>query len=251
MSTLTGKVAVVTGAAQGLGAGFAKNLAAAGAAVVVNHYPGDGERAATVVAAIEAAGGKAVAVPADVTKESDLQALFDQTVDTFGRVDILVNNAGVYEFGPLEEITERDFHYQFDVNVLAVILATKEAVKRFGPEGGSIVNISTAAAQLSQANLTIYTATKSAVEAITRVLAKELGPKNVRVNAVAPGVTETEGNHSHGLVGSEYVDGLVAQTPLGRLGQPEDIALAVTYLASPEARWVTGEIIVASGGLRP
>ncbi|WP_432044092.1 SDR family NAD(P)-dependent oxidoreductase [Streptomyces cadmiisoli] len=251
MNTLTGKVAVVTGAAQGLGAGFAKNLATAGAAVVVNYFPGDGERAAKVVASIEEAGGRAIAFPADVTKESDLRALFDETIRTFGSLDILVNNAGVYEFGPLDEVTEQDFHYQFNTNVLGVLLASKEAAKRFGPGGGSIVNISTAAAQLFQPNLSIYTATKSAVEAVTRVLAKELGAKNIRVNAVAPGVTETEGSHAQGLVGSAYIDSLVADTPLHRLGQPEDVALAVTFLASEEARWVTGEVIVASGGLRP
>jgi 3-oxoacyl-[acyl-carrier protein] reductase len=251
MSTLIGKVAVVTGGAQGIGAGIAKNLAAAGAAITVNYYPGDKERADGVVAAIVDAGGKAIAVPADITKASDVQAMFEQTVDTFGSVDILVNNAGVYEFGPIEEVTERDFHYQFDTNVLGVILASKEAVKRFGPEGGSIVNISSTAVQLSQSNQMIYTATKSAVEAVTRVLAKELGPRNIRVNAVSPGATETEGGHSHGLVGSSYVEALVADTPLGRLGQPEDVALAVTFLASPDARWVTGEVITASGGLRP
>ncbi|MER7741870.1 glucose 1-dehydrogenase [Streptomyces sp. NPDC096538] len=251
MNTLADKVAVVTGAAQGLGAAFAKNLAAEGAAVVVNYYPGDKERAAAVVAAIEDAGGRAIALPADVTKESDLRTLFDETVRAFGAVDILVNNAGVYAFGPLEETTEEDFRRQFDTNVLGVLLASKEAVKHFGRDGGSIVNISTAAAQLIQPNLSVYTATKSAVEAVTRVLAKELGPKNIRVNAVAPGVTETEGSHSQGLVGSAYIDSLVADTPLGRLGQPEDVALAVTFLASPQARWVTGEVIVASGGLRP
>ncbi|MFI6083777.1 SDR family NAD(P)-dependent oxidoreductase [Streptomyces sp. NPDC051217] len=253
MGSLTGKVAVVTGAGQGIGAGIAKDLAAAGAAVVVNHYPGDRDRtrAQQVAEAITLQGGKAIAMVADVTKAVDLSTLFDRTVETFGSLDILVNNAGVYEFGPLAEITERDFHHQFDTNVLGVVLATREAVKRFGRGGGSVVNISSTAVQISQPNQMIYTATKSAVEAITRVLAKELGPANIRVNAVAPGGTETEGGHEHGLIGSPYIDKLISETPLGRLGRPEDVALAVTFLASPEARWVTGEVLLASGGLRP
>jgi 3-oxoacyl-[acyl-carrier protein] reductase len=251
MGTLSGQVAVVTGAAQGIGAGIAKDLAAAGATVVVNYYPGDAERADRVVAEIAALGGTAVAVAADVRKPDDLAAMFDRAVNQFGRLDILVNNAGVYEFGPLETVTEHDFHHQFDTNVLGVILATREAVKRFGPDGGSVVNISSTAVQLSQPNQMIYTATKSAVEAITRVLAKELGPRHIRVNAVGPGGTETEGGHSHGLIGSSYLDELVAATPLGRLGQVGDVAPVVTFLASPAAGWVTGEVLLASGGLRP
>ncbi|MCO1596986.1 glucose 1-dehydrogenase [Micromonospora sp. RHAY321] len=251
MGTLTGRVAVVTGAAQGIGAGIARDLAAAGATVVVNYYPGDTRRAAQVVADIENQGGRAIAIAGDVTSGPDMESMFQQVIAEFGSVDILVNNAGVYEFGALDSVTERDYRFQFDVNVLGVILATREAVKRFGPNGGSVVNISSTAVHLSQPNLMIYTATKSAVEAITRVLAKELGPRQIRVNAVAPGGTETEGGHEHGLVDSPYVKELIAQTPLARLGQPSDIAGVVTFLAGPEARWLTGEVILASGGLRP
>ncbi|MBQ0901572.1 SDR family NAD(P)-dependent oxidoreductase [Micromonospora sp. U21] len=251
MGTLTGQVAVVTGAAQGIGAAIATNLAAAGAAVVVNYYPGDTDRAAHVVTNIEEQGGRAIAIAADVTKAPDVESMFQQVVAEFGSVDILVNNAGVYEFGALERVTERDYRFQFDVNVLGVILATREAVQRFGPNGGSVVNISSTAVHMSQPNLMIYTATKSAVEAITRVLAKELGPRQIRVNAVAPGGTETEGGHEHGLIDSPYIRELVAQTPLARLGQPSDIAGVVTFLAGPEARWLTGEVILTSGGLRP
>jgi 3-oxoacyl-[acyl-carrier protein] reductase len=251
MDVLAGQVAVVTGAAQGIGAGIATDLARAGASVVVNYYPGDEARAEKVVAAIAEQGGIAIAVAADITKAADVERLFDRVVGELGPVDILVNNAGVYEFGALADVTERDFHFQFDVNVLGLILTTKEAVKRFGPGGGSVVNISSTAVHLSQPNLMIYTATKSAVEAVTRVLAKELAPLRVRVNAVAPGGTETEGGQSHGLIDSPYLKDLIAQTPLGRLGQPGDIAGVVTFLAGPGAAWVTGEIILASGGLRP
>lgn len=251
MGSLIDRVAIVTGAAQGIGAGIAKDLAAEGAAVVVNHYPGDEERAKQVVRAIEEHRGTAIAVAADVTKSSDVAIMFDLAVTQFGKVDILVNNAGVYEFGALSDLTERDYHAQFDVNVLGVLLATREAVKRFGPAGGTVVNISSTAVHMSQADLTIYTGTKAAVEAFTRVWAKELGSRNVRVNAVAPGATETEGGHDHGLIGSPYLANLISMTPLGRLGKPADIAKIVTFLAGPQSEWLTGEVVLASGGLRP
>jgi 3-oxoacyl-[acyl-carrier protein] reductase len=251
MGVLTGRAAIVTGAEEGLGSDLAKELAAAGATVAVHYRPGNEEQAEGVTAAISAAGGKAIAVGAHVTVAADVRRMFDQVAEQFGAVDILVNNTDVRTFGSLGEVSEEDFRDQFYTNVLGVILAAKEAAGRFGPEGGSIINVSSTAAHIYEPNLLIYTATKSAVEAVTRVLAKELGPRNIRVNAVAPGPVETEGGRSQERLASSYVDAFISQTPLGRLGQPKEIATVVAFLASWHAQWVTGEVILASGGLRP
>jgi 3-oxoacyl-[acyl-carrier protein] reductase len=224
-------------------------LAAAGAAVVVN-YASSKAGAEAVVHRIRQAGGTAVAVQADVSKPDDVRRLFAETRKAFGKLDILVNNAGIYEFAPLEAITAEHFHKQFDLNVLGLLLPTQEAVKHFGPSGGSIVNLSSVVAALAPPNASVYSATKAAVNAITRSLAQELGPRKIRVNAVSPGVVETEGLHSTGIAGSDFQRQLEAQTPLGRIGQPQDIAPAVVFLASPESGWTTGEILSISGGLR-
>jgi 3-oxoacyl-[acyl-carrier protein] reductase len=246
---LEGQVAVVTGASKGIGAAIAEHLAAAGAAVVVN-YASSKAGAEAVVQRIRQAGGKAVAVQADVSKPDDVRRLFAETRKAFGKLDILVNNAGIYEFAPLEAITAEHFHKQFDLDVLGLLLTTQEAVKHFGPSGGSIVNFSSVAATLAPPNASVYSATKAAVNAITRSLAQELGPRQIRVNAVSPGVVETEGLHSTGIAGSDFQRQAEAQTPLGRIGQPQDIAPAVVFLASPESGWTTGEILSISGGLR-
>jgi 3-oxoacyl-[acyl-carrier protein] reductase len=249
MSDLTGKVAVVTGASKGIGAGIAKSLGAAGAAVVVN-YASSREGADRVVSEITAQGGKAIAVQADVSKASDVERLFAETKEAFGPVDVLVNNAGVYQFHPLEAVTEDELQRQFGTNVFGLILTTREAVKHFGPEGGSVINIGSVVSDSAPPASVVYTATKSAVDGITRVLAKELGPRKIRVNSINPGGVETEGVHSAGLFGSDFQKQIVAQTPLGRLGQPEDIAPVAVFLASPRSAWMTGEILLASGGLR-
>ncbi|HTT62328.1 MAG TPA: glucose 1-dehydrogenase [Bryobacteraceae bacterium] len=249
MSRLEGKVAVVTGASKGIGAGIAKSLAAEGAAVVVN-YASSQEGADRVVAEIVDGGGQAVAIQGDVAKAKDVQRLFAQTAKTFGRLDVLVNNAGVYQFAPLEEITEEQFHRQFNTNVLGLILATREAVKFFGDGGGSVINIGSTVSQLAPPATAVYTATKGAVDAVTRVLAKELGPKKVRVNSINPGVVETEGTHTAGVIGSDFQKQYEAQTPLGRIGQPADIAPIAVFLASQDSGWLTGETLLASGGLR-
>ncbi|HVS36209.1 MAG TPA: glucose 1-dehydrogenase [Gemmataceae bacterium] len=246
---LEGQVAVVTGASKGIGAGIAEHLAAAGAAVVVN-YASSKTGAEAVVNRIRQAGGKAVAVQADVSKLEDVRRLFAETKKAFGRLDILVNNAGVYEFAPLEAVSAEHFHKHFNLNVLGLLLATQEAVKQFGPAGGSIVNISSVAAASAPPNTSVYSATKAAVNAITRSLAQELGPRKIRVNAVAPGVIETEGLHAAGIPGSDFEKQAVAQTPLGRIGQPQDVAPAVVFLASSESAWTTGETLYISGGLR-
>jgi len=246
---LEGQVAVVTGASKGIGAAVADHLAAAGAAVVVN-YASSKTGAEAVVNRIRQAGGKAVAVQADVSKPEDVRRLFAETKKAFGQLDILVNNAGVYEFAPLEAISVEHFHKHFDLNVLGLLLATQEAVKQFGPAGGSIVNISSVAAALTPPSTSVYSASKAAVNAITRSLAAELGPRKIRVNAVAPGVIETEGLHASGIVGSDFQKGAEAQTPLGRIGRPEDVAPAVVFLASPESAFTTGETLYISGGLR-
>ncbi len=249
MSDLKGKVAVVTGASKGIGAGIAKSLAEAGAAVVVN-YAASREGADKVVADITAKGGKAVAVQGDVSKLADVQRLFAETKQAFGRLDVLVNNAGIYKFVPLEGITEQEYRRQFDVNVLGTILATQEAAKLFGPEGGSVINLSSVASEYGIPGATVYAATKGAVDTITLVLAKELAPRKIRVNTIAPGGVETEGTHTIGIIGSDMETQMIAQTPLGRLGQPDDVARVALFLASDQSGWVTGERLTVSGGMR-
>jgi len=251
MLRLEGKVALVTGASKGIGAGIAKELGAAGASVAVN-YASDRRGAEAVLAAITASGGRAIAVPGDVSKSADVARLFVQTKAAYGALDVLVNNAAVYKFGPLEATTEEEFHREFNTNVLGPLLMIREAVKYFGPRGGSIINIGSVATQLTPPNLSIYTATKGALDAITRVLAKELGPRQIRVNSINPGATATEGARAAGVigVGSDFEKQMIAMTPLGRIGQPSDIAPIAVFLASDESGWLTGEIILASGGLR-
>lgn len=247
MSELTGKVAIVTGASKGIGAAIAKRLAAAGASVVVN-YASSREGADRVVAEIAGKAGKAIAVKADVSKAADVQRLFDATKKAFGSLDVLVNNAGVYGFAPLEEVTEDEFHREFNINVLGVLLASREAMKYFGPHGGSVINISSMASMSPTPTAVVYSATKGAVDTITRVLAKELGPKKIRVNAINPGGVETEGVHSLGMIGSDFEKDMVTRTPLGRLGQPDDIASVAVFLASAASGWMTGETIAVGGG---
>src|SRR5437867_3317672 len=239
---LAGKVAVVTGASKGIGTAIAKHLAAEGASVVVN-YASSRAGADKVVAEITGNGGKAVAVQADVAKKPDIERLFVETKKAFGALDILVNNAGVYEFLPLEKITEEHFHRQFNVNVLGPILVTQEAVKCFGSKGGSVINISSVASTSAPASGSVYSATKAAVEAVTKSLAKELGPRRIRLNTINPGMVETEGLHAAGIVESDFRKQTESQTPLGRIGRPNDIAPTVVFLASPEAGWITGESI--------
>jgi 3-oxoacyl-[acyl-carrier protein] reductase len=249
MSKLNNKVAVVTGASKGIGAGIARGLAAEGAAVVVN-YATSKEDANRVVAEIIENGGKAVAIQGDVADPQDVQRIFAETTKTFGRVDVLVNNAGVYQFAALGEITAEQFHRQFNTNVLGLILATQEAVKSFDSEGGSIINIGSTASQVTPPTTAVYTATKGAVDAVTRVLAKELGPRKIRVNSINPGMVETEGTHAAGVIGSDFQKQYESQTPLGRIAQPEDIAPIAVFLASQDSGWLTGETLLASGGLR-
>jgi 3-oxoacyl-[acyl-carrier protein] reductase len=246
---LSGKVAVVTGASKGIGAAIAKQLAADGAAVVVNYASSRGG-ADEVVAAITAAGGKAVAVQADLSKRSDVERLFQESDRAFRRLDILVNNAGIYEFMPLEGITEEHFHRQFNLNVLGLILATQQAAARFGPEGGSVVNIGSVASTSAQPTASVYSGTKAAVNAVTLSLARELGPRKIRVNAVNPGMVLTEGVQSAGIDQSDFRTSIEAQTPLGRIGQPDDIASLVAFLASDDASWITGEFYAVAGGFR-
>ena len=249
MRKLEDKVAIVTGASKGIGASIAKHLAAEGAAVVVN-YASSREGADRVVAEIARAGGRAIAIQADLAKPADVDRLFAETAKAFGRLDVLVNNAGIYEFRPLEDITPEHFHQYFDVNVLGVLLASREAVKHFGPAGGSIINLSSGATRLTPANSAVYSATKAAVEAITGVLAKELGPRRIRVNAVLPGVVLTEGVRAGGFDEGDFRKEMEARTPLGRIGQPEDIAPAVVFLAAEDSAWITGESLLVAGGLR-
>jgi 3-oxoacyl-[acyl-carrier protein] reductase len=248
MSKLTGKVAVVTGASKGIGAAIAKSLAAEGASVVVN-YASSKAGADTVVAAITAAGGKAVAVGGDVSKAAEAQGIIDGAIKNFGRLDILVNNSGVYEFSPIEAITEEHYHKIFNVNVLGLLLVTRAAVPHLG-EGSSIINIGSVVSSLTPPASAVYTGTKGAVDAITGVLAKELGPKKIRVNAVNPGMVETEGVQTAGFLGTDFEKDIVAQTPLGRIGQVDDIATVATFLASNDAKWVTGELLRVGGGIR-
>ena len=247
MGKLTGKVAVVTGASKGIGAAIAKQLAAEGAAVVVN-YASSKTGAEQVVAAIAGSGGKAVAVQADVAKKADIKRLFAQTKKAFGQLDILVNNAGIYDNAPLGQITEEHFHRHFNLNVLGLILATQEALNYFAPDGGSIVNTSSVVSTLSPAGMAVYNATKSAVDNLTRTFAKELGPRKIRVNSINPGPVETEGTRSSGMI--DEFSAITASIPLGRIGQPQDIAPAVVFLASSDASWITGETLYISGGLR-
>lgn len=246
---LSGRVAVVTGASKGIGAGIAKQLAADGASVVVN-YASSRAGAEKVVSEITAAGGKAVAAHADMSKKADIERLFDETIKAFGRVDILVNNAGVYEFQPLESITEEHFHRQYDINVLGLLFATQQAAAKFGPEGGSVINIGSVAATFAPPTGSVYAGTKAAVNTITRSLAQELGPRKIRVNVLNPGMVETEGVHGAGILESDLRKVVEAQTPLGRIGQPQDIAPLVSFLASDDASWITGESFNVSGGFR-
>jgi 3-oxoacyl-[acyl-carrier protein] reductase len=246
---LEGQVAVVTGASKGIGASIARHLAADGAAVVVN-FSSSKEGADRVVAEITSKGGKAVAVQANVAKQADIQRLFAEAKKQFGRVDILVNNAGIYEFQPLEQVTPEHFHKQFDLNVLGLILTSQEAVKHIGPSGGAIINIGSVAATAGLPGTSVYGGTKAAVDAVTRALAKELGPKKIRVNSINPGMVETEGWHAAGIAESDFRKQVEATTPLGRIGQPQDIAPAVVFLASNDATWITGETLFISGGLR-
>ena len=245
---LEGKVAVVTGASKGIGAGIAKALADEGAAVVVN-YSSSKQDADRVVADITGRGGKAVAVQGNVSKQADIERLFSETKKAYGRLDILVNNAGVYEFAPLESVTEELFHKQFNVNVLGLLLTTKEAVKHMGP-GGSVINIGSVASSLRMPNSTVYAASKAAVDAITGVLSKELGPRHIRVNSINPGMIETEGTHAGGLVGSDFQKTVETLAPLGRMGQPDDIWPTAVYLASSDSKYVSGETLAVSGGMK-
>jgi 3-oxoacyl-[acyl-carrier protein] reductase len=239
---------VVTGASKGIGAGIAKALAAEGASVVVN-YSSSKEGADRVVAEIVKAGGKALAVQGDVSKSAEITNLFDETKKAYGKLDVLVNNAGVYEFAPIEQVTEGSFHKQFNLNVLGLLLTTQEALKHFGSEGGSIINIGSAVSKLLPATSSVYAATKASVDAITGTLAKELGPRKIRVNSINPGMIETEGVHSAGFIGSDFEKGLVSQAPLGRIGQTDDISPTAVYLASSDSKFMTGETLVVSGGL--
>jgi 3-oxoacyl-[acyl-carrier protein] reductase len=248
MSKLTGKVAVVTGASKGIGAAIARSLAAEGASVIVN-YSSSKEGADAVVKEITRAGGKAVAVRGDVSKAAEAQSVIDAAIRNYSRLDILVNNSGVYQFTPIQEFTEDQFHRHFNINVLGLLLTTQAAVKHLS-EGGSIINISSAVTSLTPPASAVYSGTKGAVDAITGVLAREFGPKRIRVNTINPGVVETEGTVTGGFIGSDFEKELIAQTPLGRTGRPDDIADIAVFLASNDSRWLTGEHIVASGGLR-
>lgn len=249
MKKLENKVAVVTGASKGIGAGIAKDLAAAGAAVVVN-YSSAKAGAEKVVEDIVKDGGRAVAIQANVADAADVERLFAEAAKTFGGVDVLVNNAGVYKFSPIDEVSEDEFHRQFNTNVLGLLLASKAAVKQFGDKGGSIINIGSVVTAITPPGSSIYTATKGAVDSITHVLSKELGPRNIRVNSINPGMIETEGTHAAGFIGSDFQKETEKTAPLGRIGQPEDIAPLAVFLASDDSRWLTGETLLAGGGVR-
>jgi len=248
MSTLTGKVAVVTGASKGIGAAIAKALGAAGASVVVN-YASSKSGADVVVQAITKAGGKAIAVHGDVSKTADAQAIIDAAINTYGHLDILVNNSGVYEFGALEAITPEHFRKQFDTNVLGLLLVTQAAVKHLG-KGASVINIGSLVSRITPAGSSVYSATKGAVDVITGVLSLELGSKGIRVNSLNPGLVETEGTHTAGFIGSDFDKQHAASVPLGRIGQPNDIATAAVFLASDDAGWINGQLVNAAGGAR-
>jgi 3-oxoacyl-[acyl-carrier protein] reductase len=246
---LAGKVAIVTGASKGIGASIAKHLAENGAAVVVN-YASSKEGADRVVSEVTGNGGKAIAVQGDMSKPADIQRLFAETKKAFGRLDILVNNAGIYEFAPLDQITPEHFHKHFNLNVLGLLLATQQAVKLFGPQGGSIINLSSVVSTAAPAMTTVYSGTKGAVDSITRALAKELGPRNIRVNAINPGMVETEGVHAAGLSEGDFRKQFETMAPLGRIGRPRDIAPAAVFLASDDSAWITGETFYIAGGFR-
>ncbi len=248
MSKLSGKVAVVTGASKGIGAAIAKSLAKEGAAVVVN-YASSKAGADAVVASIREAGGKAVAAFGDVSKKADAQAIIDAAIENYGRLDIVVNNSGVYEFGPLEAITEESFHRHFNVNVLGLLLTTQAASKHLG-EGASVINIGSGVTRITPPNSAVYSGTKGAVDAITGVLARELGPRKIRVNSINPGMVDTEGLRSAGFIGSDFEKSMIAQTPLGRIGQVGDIGSIAVFLAGDESAWLTGEQLLATGGMR-
>ena len=247
MGKLNGKVAIVTGASKGIGAGIAKEMATAGARVVVN-YASSREGAERVVNEITRNGGEAVAVQGDMSKAEDVKRLFAEAKQAFGRLDVLVNNAGVFHFEPIGAITENEFHRQFNINVLGPILATQESLGYFGDEGGSVINISSVVAVKPPLHSSVYSATKSALDTVTQVLANELGPKKIRVNSLSPGAIETEGAHTAGIIGSDFEKHIVAQTPLGRIGQPVDIAKVAVFLASDDSAWVSGQRIITSGG---
>ena len=249
MGKLAGKVAIVTGASKGIGASIAEHLAAEGASVVVN-YASSRSGADAVVKRITDAGGKAIAVGGSVTRQEEIDTLVAETVKAYGKIDVLVNNAGVFEFGPLEAITPEHFHKQFDINVLGLLLTTQAAVKQFGPEGGSIINISSVVAKSAPPTGSVYSATKGAVDAITLSLARELGPRKIRVNSVSPGMVETEGTHTAGFIGSDFMKTIEAATPLGRIGQPDDIGKAVAFFASDDSAWINGEAVLVAGGNR-
>jgi 3-oxoacyl-[acyl-carrier protein] reductase len=248
MGKLTNQVAVVTGASKGIGAGIAKALAAEGASVVVN-YASSKQDADKVVKEITDKGGKAIAVQGDVSKQADITKLFAETKKTYGKLNILVNNAGIYEFAPLEGVTEELFHKHFNLNVLGLLLATKEAVKLIGPEGGTIINIGSGVSTIYPPNSSVYTATKASVDAITGVLAKELGPRKIRVNSINPGMIETEGVHAAGFIEGDFRKWVEAQSPLGRIGQSDDIAPTAVYLASSDSKYLTGETVRVTGGI--
>ncbi|TSJ42614.1 glucose 1-dehydrogenase [Mucilaginibacter corticis] len=249
MEKLSGKVAVVTGASKGIGASIAKSLAAEGASVVVN-YASSKETAEEIVSGIVGNGGRAIAVKGDVASPADISRLFEETMNAFGAVDILVNNAGVYKFGAIEQVSEADFHHHFNTNVLGVLLTTQAALKSFNENGGSIINIGSLVSTIAPAYSSVYSATKGAVDAITHVLSKELGPRNIRVNSINPGMVVTEGTVNAGIIGSDFEAENIRLSPLGRIGQPEDIAMMAIFLASEESRWLTGETLLAGGGVR-
>jgi 3-oxoacyl-[acyl-carrier protein] reductase len=246
---LAGKVAIVTGASKGIGASIALHLAAEGASVVVD-YVTDRAGADRVVAEIVRKGGRATAVQANVALAPDVHRLFAEAKEAFGRLDVLVNNAGVYEFAPLEDVTAEHFHKQFDVNVLGLLQSSREALRYLAPEGGSIINVSSVVATAAPANSAVYSGTKAAVDAVTRALAKELGPRNIRVNSINPGMIETEGLRAVGFAEGELRRQVEEQTPLGRIGQPDDVGPAAVFLASADSGWITGETIHLSGGYR-
>jgi 3-oxoacyl-[acyl-carrier protein] reductase len=248
MGKLTNQVAVVTGASKGIGAAISIALAAEGASVVVN-YSSSKEGADRVVKEITTKGGKAIAVQADVSKPADVARLFAETKKAYGKLNVLVNNAGIYQFAPLEGVTEKLFHDHFNLNVLGLLLATKEAVKLIGPEGGSIINVGSGVSTINPPNTSVYTATKAAVDSITGVLAKELGPRKIRVNSINPGMIETEGVHAAGFIESDFRKWVEMQSPLGRIGQSDDIAPTAVYLASSDSKYLTGETIRVTGGI--